>query len=81
MVEVYAAFFRDYTNFVADQNIHNRGRVIASLEIARLLMPAEIVVLLQEFEQSFLSEPHNISSRAKLLDELRKAAYDHISAF
>ena len=80
IVESYANFFHSYTSFTADQSLQNKGKVIASIEIARLIMPKEIVDLFKEFEQNFLHDSNNMASRAKLLDQLRAFAYNHVSS-
>ena len=78
ITESYAAFFSAYTDYISSPSEQNKSRVVASLEVARLLFPSKASALFSEFESQFIHGSGDISSRAQLLDQIRKQAMDDI---
>lgn len=70
LIDCYAQFFKTYTEFVAQQTIENKGRVIYALEVAKLLCPSDSAKLFREFERSIL-RGESVASRKDLVDQIR----------
>ena len=79
IIQAYSAFFRAYAEYMANHTVECRGRVVATLEVARLIMPKEAGLLFKEFENNFIQTPDNFGSRAEILNRIRSQCFNDIA--